>query len=263
MNETQANWIPFLKRERRVIYCIWNRVNNRRYIGKTVKTFWLRYSRGKWWENSSNQELKDDYHIYGPDAFLVYLLEQDISIDDLPLVEGLYIQQLQTMHPKGYNLVYTERDNMKIRKTEKAIQNCLDGKRKAANKIEAQGVKKLPRRMPIEFCEEHALRMAGRNNPMYGKQHTASTKEKIRQKAIGRQASSATRLKMSLRRGALHPRSKQVEQIDVATGLVVKIYGSAREAARNMNVTAACIVETCLGNQNTSKGFKWKYHEIT
>lgn len=60
------------------------------------------------------------------------------------------------------------------------------------------------------------------------------------------------------RRGFKSVGGKCVEQIS-QDGVVVGIFGSVRDAARRLNVSAQCISEVCRGGRPSAYGFQWKY----
>ena len=53
------------------------------------------------------------------------------------------------------------------------------------------------RKFSPDQIEQHSIRMSGERNPMFGRKHKQSTKEKIRQKAIGRKHSPEQILQQS------------------------------------------------------------------
>lgn len=58
--------------------------------------------------------------------------------------------------------------------------------------------------------------------------------------------------------GILHPRSKQVGQLDYQGNLLNKFNGAA-EAAREINIDPSHITKVCRGAVKSAGGFKWKY----
>lgn len=60
------------------------------------------------------------------------------------------------------------------------------------------------------------------------------------------------------KRGFDAPMGKHVEQI-AKNGLVIRVFGSARDAARQLALRAQCISQVCRGERPTAYGFYWKY----
>lgn len=225
-------------------------------MGKSESTFWDRYDGGKWWKYTSNEPLKEDYTRYGPDAFVVNLLEVGLSGSDLSFVEAVYIRSLNAAHPNGYNLKnYSINGEEKM--TQRAIDNVLAGKRlKKLNHPEQVR----PRKMTPAQLAEHTARNTGCGNGMFGKKHSDETREKIRRKALGRRHSEVTRENavLNARRGAAHHKSRPVLQIDAHTGNVMARFDSANMAAVAVGTRRTNIYEA-LKTGNKSAGFAWKH----
>lgn len=77
----------------------------------------------------------------------------------------------------------------------------------------------------------------GSLNSFYGKHHTEETKQKLRESS-----------------------SKPVLQIDPITNEIIKRFPSPTVAAKEVGLSnCSTISHCCLGSQQTSKGFKWRY----
>ena len=70
---------------------------------------------------------------------------------------------------------------------------------------------------------------------------------------IEHQQTSQDKMKM------LQTNCKCVEQIDLETDQVLRIYPSIIAAANFMGVDQSSISECCTGKQQTCGGFKWRY----
>tara|TARA_Y100001951_G_scaffold93859_1_gene89850 strand:- start:84 stop:542 length:459 start_codon:yes stop_codon:yes gene_type:complete len=60
-----------------VVYTIQNSQNRKVYIGKTIRTFCKRYSKGRWWNHTDNNDLKFDLEKYGYANFRVNIYRCD------------------------------------------------------------------------------------------------------------------------------------------------------------------------------------------
>jgi len=62
---------------------------------------------------------------------------------------------------------------------------------------------------------------------------------------------------------SMHSLAKKVEQIDLKTGLVIKIHQSIKEAAEFLNSpgSAGNITRVCKNKSKSCKGYGWKYLE--
>ena len=92
-----------------------------------------------------------------------------------------------------------------------------------------------------ETRKEKGYSMVGENNPFYGKKHSTSTLDKIRQTMI------------------LKGRMKKVKQYTL-DGQLVKEYQSISDAVKiNHYKSNSTINECCKGKRKTAYGYKWSY----
>ena len=69
----------------KIVYTIQNTQNRKVYIGKTIRTFCKRYSKGAWWKHTDNVDLKFDLEKYGYANFRVniYHCDSKESMDEM------------------------------------------------------------------------------------------------------------------------------------------------------------------------------------
>jgi len=91
----------------------------------------------------------------------------------------------------------------------------------------------------------------GKNNPNYGKHHTAKTKEKIKTKRLGSKQTFETITK----------KSKPIIQYTL-DGKFVKEWIGASQAMKELGIDKALIGRVCKGLKKSAGGFKWSYKEI-
>lgn len=226
-----AEPVDELRALRGVVYCIWNRVEDKRYIGITRKSFHTRYSGCRWWERTCNPLLKADAARLGIEAFHVYVLEANVPPQDIEAIESFYIAHFNTLTPNGYNITYQTPNG------EKTIADCEVTKQRMSQAS-------LGRRHTAAFKQRMSTRMSGQGNPMYGKVIPLASRR------IGA-------VKIS---GAKHPKARAVEQLDPVTGDIVGTYPCAAAAARAVGVDRGMIAKVCKHRRNVRiRGFHWRY----
>ena len=104
----------------------------------------------------------------------------------------------------------------------------------------------------------------GENNPIYGKQASAETKQKMslshRGKHTGgwKQTEEAKRKIGDAERGAQNPRAKRVRQYDLC-GRFVAEYSTLTEAAIAVCGYNQHIAHCCKGSRKQHRGYIWRY----
>ena len=110
------------------IYIITNTVNNKVYIGQTIRTIedrWREHCRNKCHEGELNMLIKKAIRKYGKDKFSISVLER-CKVEDLNEKEIYYIS-LYDSYNKGYNQTKGGTDGAKPLKLNKEQQkSCLE-----------------------------------------------------------------------------------------------------------------------------------------
>ncbi len=88
-----------------IVYMLKNKVNEKIYIGQTVRSFNKRYYPNNWIGCiNSNGYLKNSIKKYGQENFQVKILEHSLKTDDeLDYWEKFYIKEYNSQYPNGYN----------------------------------------------------------------------------------------------------------------------------------------------------------------
>lgn len=88
-----------------IIYKITNQINNKSYIGKTIKTIDERFKTHlKNAKNKINRRLYDSMNFYGYENFLIEQIDIASSIEELNQKEIYYINLYDSIMPNGYNM---------------------------------------------------------------------------------------------------------------------------------------------------------------
>lgn len=187
------NYTVEMMTEKMVVYAIENKVNGKKYIGATTKSFKERYPGGI--RAHHNLHVRRSVKKYGHSNFKVTLLAKNLeSIEELQREEMKYIQEFDTCNKeKGYNKSlgglgvrlpqpFSEEHCRNISKTKKAIGlNTLTRMTPRAIEIRNSKISKAfkgknnPRygmtkdKLKPETLEKLRQASLGENNPMYGK----------------------------------------------------------------------------------------------
>jgi hypothetical protein len=88
-----------------IIYRIFNKINQKSYIGQSVNKFNTRYKGNKWWKLTHNEILKNSILKHGIENFDFEILEDNVSsIDELNKLEYDYALKFNSYRPYGYNI---------------------------------------------------------------------------------------------------------------------------------------------------------------
>ena len=230
------------------VYLLLNKINGKIYIGRSVNL--CKRIRGEYKYcsptsyHSNNRIITKAIRKYGWENFEVSILEFDDK-NNLTDLEIYWINHYDATNPNiGYNILKFGNESTGYKHSELTKQ-----------KISKSNMGK--------YC--------GDKNPMFGKSHTALTKQLMSKKAKNRAPtfknkhhSDEAKKRISLANG------KNVKQIDKKTLRVIRIWNSPREAARMLFPhkktisTAAAIYNACKivnvdSSRRSSCGFYWEY----
>lgn len=88
-----------------VIYCIENKINGKKYIGKATSFKGRKAYHMSKLRNGihDNDYLQKSYNLHGEENFIIYVVEE-CNMEDLSEREIFYIKEWNTKTPNGYNL---------------------------------------------------------------------------------------------------------------------------------------------------------------
>ncbi|MEK6882412.1 MAG: hypothetical protein AABY22_22520, partial [Nanoarchaeota archaeon] len=102
------------KTKKGIIYIIKNKINWKRYIGQSKRTFAERYNVIKWWTKIENVYLNNSINKYGHENFDVEILMENLNQEQLDYWETFYINYFQSDSRRcGYNLLNGGKESRK------------------------------------------------------------------------------------------------------------------------------------------------------
>jgi len=204
------------------IYLITNIQNKKQYVGITKFSLEERFSQ----HIKRGFLLTEAIQKYGHQKFSIELIEEVESAERAYELEQYYIKERDTKVPNGYNLTnggdgifgweaseeyrqecservkhlhkekkvgmygktHSEETKKKISDASKGNAYCLGRtlSEETKQKIREKHIGKIVSEETKKKISENHHDISGKNNPMYGKKHSAETIEKIRQKALMR-----------------------------------------------------------------------------
>lgn len=241
------------------IYKITNDVNDKVYIGQTIKIRPTdRWSQHKYIATHLDQEkgisiLHRAMNKYGVDKFHFEIVEE-IANDQLDEHEQYWIQQYQSIEPNGYNITaggsgtlgYSRPQTVE-EKEKRRISNILyyemhpeiKEKRSQQTKIlwENMDYRQRVTESNKKFYAEHPDKFKGKNNPFYGQHHTEESLKKIH--------------------AAAKKRQNQIAQLDKDTLEIIQIFDGIKEAERALNISHGWLSKAARMNK-VAYGYRWK-----
>lgn len=229
-----------VKNDKPGIYCINNKVTNKKYIGqsKHVKERWSKHKNELNSNKHFNSYLQNAWNKYGSENFEFYVLEY-CNIDKLNEKEIYYINFYNTTcRDCGYNLK-SGGQNCPVKyseETKQKLSNSITKSYQVPGRKEIQSINALSQWANPEIKEK----ICGKNNGMYGKHHTEEARKKMSESRIG---------KPSWRRNTTPVFCLELN----------KRFADATEAGKQLSLDSSAILKVCQGKRKTCGGYHWQF----
>lgn len=243
------------------VYCITNKINNKKYVGKMSKS--VKDSKSYM---GSGKLIKKAIKKYGRENFVKEILEENVAKEELSLREMFWIQKLNTKLPNGYNLtdggdgsIGLKRSQAQIEKHRKAMigkKASEETKKKMSisakgKKISSEQIDKLKKALTgRKLSDDHKRKLSEAKR---GRTLSESQKLLISKKHTGKITPEETKIKMSL----ANKHKVEVQQLSL-DGQVISTYESITDAIRKTGATRSSLFRCLIGERKTHKGYIWK-----
>jgi len=245
--------LPHKKRERDIsgiIYLINNKINNKKYVGQTIRSFRDRireYEKG-----FCNSYLQNAFKKYGWDGFEFSIIDTATTLDELNEKEIKYIQQYKSNQKEfGYNIELGGKNSIPNTETLERMSRSHIGIKQTNvwidRRIAKAGTDEAKKYGKTKTEEEKEY--LSTNSPKYwlGKNRDDDTKKKI----------SETKKLLGLSDKQKEIICKKVYKIDTYTNKI-QTFDSTAHASRVENVNQSTISRWCAKNK-INNGILWRF----
>lgn len=212
-----------------LIYKITNLANNKSYIGKTIASLEKRWKMHNY-KHSGCLAIKNAIQKYGKDKFIIEQIDQADNIEELNKKEKMWIEKLNTISPKGYNLTEGGDGVVPSKEIRQKMSHAKLGKK---------------------LSESTKQKMKGRIPWNKGKLLSEESKKKMSDSKKGIVTWNKGRSQSEIHKlNAAKARSKPVLCVELN-----KVFISIRECAKYLNIDEGHISSACSGNRKTVGGY--------
>lgn len=248
------------------IYCIENKVNNKKYIGKSVNIYerWRHHKIELNHHRKKNQYFQRAWDKYGKENFKFYIIEL-CSDDELNNREIYWINYYNTINRNyGYNMTKggTGGDTLS-QHTPEEIKDINTKRSKAINKTRKKNINngfkavKLYKKDVLEIID---LLLEGYNNIYIADKYKVSnsTINDIRNHNTWKELTKDYIFPESDGKRTTKLKNKAVTQYTL-DGLFIATYESARIAEKETNIGYKLISSVCNGKKIQTHGYIWRF----
>jgi group I intron endonuclease len=218
-----------------ILYKITNNVNQKVYVGITVRTLenrWIRHMSSA--RRGSNSPIHRAMRKHGFDSFTIEPILEATSVDELKRLEQQFIQALDTFGSNGYNATRGGDGTMGRKHSTATLEKIKQGLKKARDEGRFLNEEWYAKCLEARKCQ-------------VGKPLSDEHKQKI---------SDALKGKPKLHISGKRPVS--VDQFSL-TGEYIKRHASYGDAAREVGSNSSDIMRCCQGKQKTVKGYTFEF----
>lgn len=242
------------------IYKITNKINNKIYIGQTIKQRATdRFSQHRYRARHLNEEKGNSYlykamNCHGVDNFDFEVIEE-VENSLLNEREIYWISFYNSLVPNGYNLTaggegtkgysrqQTLEEKEKRKESNKQFYLVYPEEREKLRQRTKQLWQDEEYRKKVtesnkKFYQEHPDKFKGENNPMYGKKHTQEALDKIK-------ANAATK-------------KQKIAQLDKETLEIIQIFDGIKDAEKFLQVSHGWLSKAARSDK-VAYGYRWKF----
>lgn len=238
------------------IYCIFNKVNHKRYIGQSVdiNARWSKHKKmlSKRTYIGDNHHLTNSWHKYGEENFELFIVEQ-CKKSELDAFETFWVNYYDTTNPtKGYNKTQGGKFNYKIQ-YDRVMNPIKYGEDTNYHILSENDVRQI-----IECFNtgESSISIAKRYNV------NRKTITNIRKGKTWTHLTNGLNLKQSDYYNIHNMVSNNAKIIDMYTlnGDFIKTFPSINQAAEELHVKSSAVSNVCYGKTLSLCGYTFRFH---
>lgn len=244
------------------VYKITNTINKKIYVGSATSTkdgfkdrirTHIRLLRNN---AHYNKHLQSSWNKYGENAFEFEIVEVIAGKDNILKREQYFIDLFKTTDRNvGYNKSPVAGNQLGFKHSDESKRKMSESAKRNSKQTSARMKLFMIGKKPSEEAKRKT------SETLKGIKRDDNFKRKMREIATGRKMSDESKEKMRLAKlGTISKKRLKVIQLG-KDGNLIKIWDCAGDAERDLKIPIGKISAVCLGQRQTTGGFKWKYYE--